>query len=109
MNKKGMDISLNFIILAVLALIALIIIALFFTDGLTNLFKQQEDVGSISAEKTALYASKCKLYCTTNDQNSWDNPQFADESLKDYSSCDEASEILGLEGYTWSAGKCTKT
>ena len=72
-NKKGMDISLNFIILAVLALIALIVIALFFTGGLTNLFKQQEEVGSISSEKVALYTSKCNYYCTTHDDTSWKN------------------------------------
>ena len=98
MNKKGMDISLNFIILAVLALIALIIIALFFTGGLTNLFKQQQDVGSISSEKVALYAAKCNLYCTTDDYYSWYHPQFAEESLAT-KNCETAD--LGLEDVTW--------
>lgn len=73
-NKKGMDISLNFVILAVLALIALIIIALFFTGGLTNLFGQTSEVGSISSEKVALYASKCDFYCTTHDKAAWNDP-----------------------------------
>ncbi|MDP3728864.1 MAG: hypothetical protein Q8R18_05445 [bacterium] len=88
-----MDISLNFIILAVLALIALIVIALFFTGGLTNLFGQTEDVGSISAEKIALYSSKCKFYCTTGDEASWLNPRFEDETLKG-KSCENADSIL---------------
>lgn len=79
MNKRGMDISLNFIILAVLALVALIVIALFFTGGLTNLFKQQEEVGSISAEKIALAKSKCQLYCTTDNYDSWNSPVFDSE------------------------------
>ncbi|MBS3170965.1 hypothetical protein J4223_04260 [Candidatus Woesearchaeota archaeon] len=79
MNKKGMDISLNFIILAVLALIALIVIALFFTGGLTNLFKQQEAVGEISGDKIALAKTKCELYCTTNNEDSWKANVF-DES-----------------------------
>ncbi len=86
MNKKGMDISLNFIILAVLALIALIVIALFFTGGLTNLFSQQEDVGDISSEKMALYRSKCEFYCTTHDETSWKDPSFPDEMKAKYPS-----------------------
>lgn len=100
MNKKGMDISLNFIILAVLALIALIIIALFFTGGLTNLFKQQQTVGDISGEKLALYASQCKLYCTTNNENSWENPKFAEESLAGKGCGDDyVAKELGLKNY----------
>jgi hypothetical protein len=89
MNKKGMDISLNFIILAVLALIALIVIALFFTGGLTNLFKQQSDVGDISTEKIALYAAKCEMYCATGNQAAWNNPEFAEEELKSLN-CNDA-------------------
>ena len=90
LNKKGMDISLNFIILAVLALIALIIIALFFTGGLTNLFKQTEEVGSISSEKIALFASKCEFYCTTEDENAWKNPDLPDEFTgTEYESCEK--------------------
>jgi len=82
-----MDISLNFIILAVLALIALIIIALFFTGGLTNLFKQTEEVGSISSEKIALYSSKCEFYCTTQDNGAWSKPQFPEDVADVYSDC----------------------
>lgn len=89
LNKKGMDISLNFIILAVLALIALIVIALFFTGGLTNLFKQTEEVGSISSEKIALYSSKCEFYCTTNDETAWKDPGFPEDVKAKYSSCSD--------------------
>lgn len=104
MNKKGMDISLNFIILAVLGLIALILIALFFTGGLSNLFKQTEDVGSTSAEQVALYKTKCNFYCTTDDEGSWTNPDFpADLGVKDCSEFD-----LGKVWYKESSGdiKC---
>ena len=93
MNKKGMDISLNFIILAVLALIALIVIALFFTGGLTNLFRQTEEVGSISAQKMALYKSECELYCTLGDYTAWENPEFQEEELKDVKCSDSRFEL----------------
>tara|TARA_Y100000310_G_C20604068_1_gene774571 strand:+ start:700 stop:1026 length:327 start_codon:yes stop_codon:yes gene_type:complete len=107
MNKKGMDISLNFIILAVLALIALILVALFFTGGLSNLFEQTEDVGSTTTEQYLYYKAQCEYYCSFGDQDTYDNPGFpADlKSLgdnpqdidnceqmlgKDYGSCSEA-------------------
>ena len=89
LNKKGMDISLNFVILAVLALIALILIALFFTGGLTNLFGQTEEVGSISSEKVALYSSKCDFYCSTQDNTAWSNPQFPADVKAAYANCEE--------------------
>ena len=94
LNKKGMDISLNFIILAVLALIALIVIALFFTGGLTNLFQQTEDVGSISSEKIALFASKCNFYCTTGNEVAWGTPDLPEEleSSSDHNSCEKLTK-----------------
>ena len=78
MNKKGMDISLNFIILAVLALIALIIVALFFTGGLTSLFEETEDVGDVTGEELALAEAECITYCSVSSESSWDNPGFTD-------------------------------
>jgi hypothetical protein len=102
MNKKGMDLSLNFIILAVLGLISLIVIALFFTGGLNNLFKQTEDVGDVSAEKIALAAAECKLYCTTNNQESWDNPGLSEDIQKSVGGCAEL-----VSGKFWDTeGKC---
>ena len=101
LDKKGMDISLNFIILAVLALIALIIIALFFTGGLTNLFSQVEDVGAISAEKISLYESKCSLYCTIASWNSWCNPDFPEEfAEQNIDNCNELYNDLLEEDFS---------
>lgn len=107
MNKKGMDISLNFIILAVLALIALIIIALFFTGGLTNLFKQTAEVGTISAEKVALYKTRCDFYCATNDKSSWCNPQLPEEFAAADPAITNCEELYGddLEK-GWSEDEC---
>ena len=107
MNKKGMDISLNFIILAVLALIALILVALFFTGGLSNLFEQTEEVGSTTTEQYLYYKAQCEYYCSFGDQDTYDNPGFPSDLSqldnpedkitncfdmldKDFSSCDEA-------------------
>jgi hypothetical protein len=76
MNKKGMDISLNFIILAVLALIALILVALFFTGGLTSLFEQTDEVGSTTTEQYLYYKAQCNYYCSIGDEDAYSNPGF---------------------------------
>ncbi len=108
-NKKGMDISLNFIILAVLALIALIVIALFFTGGLTNLFKQTEDVSSISSEKIALYGSKCEFYCATHDETAWNNPGLPAEFDSEYSNTNLGDACKKLTGKTFASDCAEKT
>lgn len=91
MNKKGMDISLNFVILAVLALIALILIALFFTGGLSNLFQQTEEVGDTDAQQIALAETECKTYCTLGTESAYKSEYSEEEaeSLGDKASCEE--------------------
>jgi len=72
MNKKGAELSLNFLIIAALALIVLILVVLFFTGGFENEegyetctkeepFCYEEDVGCSSAgpDKTIMI-QKCK-------------------------------------------------
>jgi hypothetical protein len=84
LNKKGMDISLNFVILAVLALLALIIIALFFTGGLTALFEDTEEIGNTDGEKIAFYQSECELYCTLDQKASWESVTYKSDSGTTY-------------------------
>lgn len=102
LNRNGMDISLNFIILAVLALIVLIVIALFFTGGLTNLFGKQEEAGNINNEMRALWEAKCEFYCTTKDKTSWYKPEFPKELTAKYASCEK------LLTKTWEDKECEK-
>lgn len=105
-----MDISLNFVILAVLALIALILVALFFTGGLSNLFKQTEEVGSTSAEQLALYKSKCSLYCATDDKGSWENPGFpSDLEDTEGNKVDSCDDFSSLNKKFNSDGECEST
>ena len=92
-----MDISLNFIILAVLALIALIIVALFFTGGLTNLFEETEEVGDVTGEQIALAEAECVAYCYTGSENSWNNPGFTSAVEEAFgTTCED------LTGSSWS-------
>ncbi|MEA3379222.1 MAG: hypothetical protein U9Q69_06355 [Nanoarchaeota archaeon] len=77
-NKKGMDISLNYIIIAVLAIIALIIIALFFTGGLTTLFKKQAEIAKASQQELALAKANCDFWCQTGAKENFENPPFSE-------------------------------
>lgn len=100
LNKKGMEISLNYIIIAVLALIALIIIALIFTGGIKTIFTQQGEVSSIAAEKVALYKAKCELACATEDKTTWDAlaKEFPEEFQDVYPTCDDLTEKSFADG-----------
>lgn len=85
-----MDISLNFIILAVLALISLIIIALYFTGTLGDIFGQTKDIAAVSAQTQALYKTNCDRHCTFKDKDSWDHPAFPEVMTSNgIDSCDE--------------------
>ncbi|MBT3984801.1 hypothetical protein HOD38_02230 [archaeon] len=90
MNKKGLDISLNFVIIAALALIALIVIALIFTGGIQKLIGQEEEVIEVGTQEFALAEGACSLACSAGSETAWDNPSFP-QSVIDagYDSCDD--------------------
>jgi hypothetical protein len=84
MNKKGLDISLNFVIIAALALIALIVIALIFTGGIDRILGEEEDVIELSTQEIALAESTCKLACSTGSEAAWKNPDFTEAVENEY-------------------------
>ncbi len=91
-NKKGDGLSLNFIIVAILALIALIVIALFFTGGMTKLFRTEQDVTKISLDPQIrlLSEASCNLYCTNQNENAFNNPPFPKELMDSgYTNCEQ--------------------
>ncbi len=93
-SKKG-DLSLNFIIIAILALIVLIIIALFFTGGMTKLFGTEKEVSelTLTPQIKALAEQSCNLHCTNQDENAYSSPSFSADMVEaGYSDCED---ILG--------------
>ncbi|RME54187.1 hypothetical protein D6777_04645 [Candidatus Woesearchaeota archaeon] len=80
-NKKGQGISLNFLIIAALALIALIIIALFFTGGISKIFKKQSDVVKLSDNEKALMVANCKAFCSLGNKDKFKSPGFSEEAI----------------------------
>jgi hypothetical protein len=65
MNKKG-DISLEYIIIALLALIVLVVIILFFTGGMQKIFKQTVETGQVTEQQLSIWVNQCKLYCSVD-------------------------------------------
>ncbi|MDP2909420.1 MAG: hypothetical protein Q8N77_06470 [Nanoarchaeota archaeon] len=65
MYKKG-DISLNYIIIAALALVALVVIILFFTGGMQKLITGQKEVveGVVPNWKISAWTTRCEFACT---------------------------------------------
>ena len=81
MSKRGEGLSLNFIIVAILALITLIVIALFFTGGITKLFGIEKDISKVSIDPQirSLSETTCNFHCTNQNENAYNNPSFPKE------------------------------
>ena len=105
MNKKGLDISLNFVIIAALALIALIVIALIFTGGIDRIIGEQEDVFTLSTQEKALAESTCKLACSTGSLTAWNDPEFTESVSEYYADCDALMRDIGEANY-WIEHEC---
>ncbi len=92
-SRRGEGLSLNFIIVAILALMVLIIIALFFTGGITKLFSTEQEVSKVSLDPQLrlLSESNCRLHCTNQDENAYTSSSSLPKDIVDagYSSCEQ--------------------
>ncbi|MFH1332142.1 MAG: hypothetical protein ABIH63_02555 [archaeon] len=76
-DKRGQGISMEFIIIAAIALIVLIVIILFFTGGLEKIFAQQsQTVGTATDQEKEIWRSSCRLYCTLGQKENFLNKEF---------------------------------
>lgn len=74
--KKG-DLSMNYVIVAAIALIVLVVIILFFTGGLQTLFQQQSEVVSgATDQQLEIWRGQCKLYCSLGQKENFVNKEF---------------------------------
>ena len=94
MNKKGVELSMNVIIISILVILVLLVLAFFFLGGTSNLFQKIQSVGPDNLE-TAVRdcTSKCELaqtysttvlkgksgYCSTTYKIDGNNDGVADE------------------------------
>jgi len=76
-DKKGQGISMTYIIIAALGLVVLVVIILFFTGGIGSLFgQQQQTVEGATEQQLEIWRGQCKLYCSLDQEESWDNHEF---------------------------------
>lgn len=66
LNKKGLELSMGFIVIALLALTVLVVIILFFTGGMQKIFGQTAEVGEVTEQQISIWRGQCKLYCSTD-------------------------------------------
>ncbi len=101
-DKRGQGISMEFIIIAAIALIVLIVIILFFTGGLEKIFgEQKKTIGTVTDQQKEIWRSTCKLYCSLGQRENFLQKEFKGDDNTIFK-CPKDS--LGVE-----CGVCEKT
>ena len=104
-NKKGLELSMNFIIIAALALIVLIIGAIFFMGGFREIGSSIEETTGLSQQELTLAETVCKSACSFNSKSQWQNPGFTEAVAETYENCEELMDTLSLD-YDFSGDEC---
>lgn len=107
-NKRGAELSLNFIIIAAIVLVVLIVAILFFTGSTGTILKKQAETGKMSEQEYGIAVAKCRLACATKDQSTFDNPVFSSSLINNgKTKCDDLTEYYGKGGFELLClGKC---
>jgi hypothetical protein len=95
MDKKGSEVSITFIVIAIISIIVLIVVVMFFTGAFTKLMKQESDISSIAGkQEQEIYKSLCKSYCTLGSSGYCDHVfeyRYEDSDNKDAYTCYKCS------------------
>ncbi len=70
-NKKGAELSLNFIIIAAIGLVVLVIALVFFTGGAERLVGGVPQTVQIPQQQLNLWRSQCETYCSLGNEASF--------------------------------------
>ncbi len=89
MEKRGAELSLNFIILAILAVIVLIGIVFFFLGGAEFFAKKEKGTAILTDQDRALAEAACNLHCTIGNKAKWDAPGFQESVSAKFVNCEE--------------------
>lgn len=77
-NKKGQGVSMTYIVIAALALIVLVVIVLFFTGGMENLFEKIKGTTEGAGGEKTVWISQCKIYCSSGQIEVFNSAEFGD-------------------------------
>lgn len=115
MYKKG-DISMTYIVVAALALVALIVIILFFTGGMSKLIKGQTEViaGTVPDWQIQAWSTRCKFACTSNNIKDYCTTPFKfdkdeDGSADAYYTCSGSNKNIDDEDIKIKVGGTERT
>ncbi len=106
-DKRGQGISMEFIIIAAIALIVLIVIILFFTGGLEKIFgEQKRTIGTVTDQQKEIWRASCKLYCSLGQRENFVNKEFKgdDNTIFMCPNTPKSGQSLKVE-----CGECTGT
>jgi len=92
MNKKAVELNITTIIVVILAILVLVILALYFTGGMKQLWQKITPAAS-AYDQTDLEQARnaCTLYCSLNDKTSFCTHEFSVRTKND------KGEITGTE------------
>lgn len=84
MSKKG-DVSLTYIVIAALSLVALVVIILFFTGGMQKLITGQQEVleGTVPDWQMKAWTTRCEFACTQENKADFCGATFTADTNKD--------------------------
>jgi hypothetical protein len=107
-DKRGQGISMEFIIIAAIALIVLIVIILFFTGGLEKIFGGQKEVlGTVTDQTKEIWRSQCKLYCSLGQKENFQNREFRVEGGTSAYKCSDTTLQVKCENCIGSGSGCS--
>ena len=99
MEKKGSELSLNFIIIAILAVIVLIGIVFFFLGGAEFFAKKEKGTLGVTEQELSLAEAACKLHCSLGNKGKWDAPTFSQDVQKTgITDCKGLMDALAIKG-----------
>lgn len=103
MNKKAVEINVTTIIVVILGILVLVVLALYFTGGMKDLWGKMIGV-RYDVTDIEMARSQCSLFCSANDKISYCEHAFTIRELKD-------SEVVGtITMYCYSSSiKAEKT
>ncbi|MBI4155019.1 hypothetical protein HY498_02965 [Candidatus Woesearchaeota archaeon] len=107
LGKKGAELSLNFIIIAAIGLVVLVIALVFFTGGAERLLGGVPETIQVSQQQLNLWRNQCQAFCSLDDKSNYCNAFYWIDRDKDkkYSSEDEIYKCSSVSN---KPGKLTK-
>ncbi len=72
-SKKGAELSLNFIIIAAIGLVVLVIALVFFTGGAERLLRGVPESVQVNQQQLNLWRNECELYCNQGSKSGFCN------------------------------------